>query len=259
MSKLHGPDEGYEVVQSRSSKKNNVKKVEKKVSQHVSLYRTVRGKISELICDQELVLHGPPYNPVVNLDALSHSQFVKKASEVITPANPDGHPPPGAYSPTMKNLIDRLEVSRTTDQQSYASVVKDGSPRSSSSSVHSYSGSVLTEDRYTSDEVDDIDFKETVVIAAATSQERASPRQQKSSPKKAVQKATKKMKVSFAPFYFGFEDYSICHFHGAGNVNNTETSGVAASHDNGSFRQFPYGKKTANILGGTLACSIGGG
>ena len=73
MSKLYGPDEGYEVVNTRSSLKKGVKKVEnKKKTQHVSMYSTVRGKISELICDQELVLHGPPFNPVVDLASLSH-------------------------------------------------------------------------------------------------------------------------------------------------------------------------------------------
>jgi hypothetical protein len=46
----------------------------------------------------------------------------------------------------MKNLIDRLEVSRNEDAQSYASVVKDGSLRSSPSSVPSYNGSVLSAD-----------------------------------------------------------------------------------------------------------------
>jgi len=146
-TKLYGPDEGYEIVRSRSAVKK-VKKVEvsKPKFQQISLYKTVRGKISDLICDQELVLSGPPYHPVINLDDLSHTEFVNRAKEVITPLNPEGHPPPGVYSPTMQNLIDRLEVSRMKDSQSYASVVKDGSPRSSSSSVQSYNGSVLSED-----------------------------------------------------------------------------------------------------------------
>jgi hypothetical protein len=196
-TKLYGPDEGYEMVRRGSAIKKS--RVSKATTKKVSMYTTVRGKISDLICDQEPVLSGPPFNPVVDLDSLSHDQFVTRANEVITSLNPEGHPPPGVYSPTMKNLIDRLEVSRMKDSQSYASVVKDGSIRSSSSSVDSYNGSVLTEDRYTSDEVDDIDFKETVVTAAATSPERATTRQKKSSPKKAVQKSTKKMKVSFAP------------------------------------------------------------
>ena len=109
MSKLYGPDEGYEVVNSRSSLKKGVKKVEnkKETTQHVSMYSTVRGKISELICDQELVLHGPPFNPVVDLASLSHEQFVNRASRVITKLNPEGHPPPGVSSPTMMNLIDQ--------------------------------------------------------------------------------------------------------------------------------------------------------
>jgi hypothetical protein len=87
MSKLYGPDEGYEVVRSRSSKKTSVNAVKTTDSQHVSLYKTVRGKTSELICDQELVLQGPPFNPVVDLDNLSHDQLVKRASRVITKLN----------------------------------------------------------------------------------------------------------------------------------------------------------------------------
>ena len=191
MSKLYGPDEGYEVVQNRSSKKTRVNK-KKEVSQNISLYSTIRGKISELICDQEPVMSGPPFNPVVDLNSLSHEQFVDRAGAVITPFNPEGHPPPGVYSPTMRSLIDRLEVSRMTNSQSYASVVKDGSSRSSSSPVQSYNGSVLSEDRYTSDEIDYDDSKE---VDAAP----ASPQKTKSPRKTTVKKTTKKMKVSFAP------------------------------------------------------------
>ena len=210
MSKLYGPDEGYEIVRSRSTvKKGNKKEVSKPVVQHVSLYKTVRSKISDLICDQELVMSGPPFNPVVNLDELSHTDFVNKANEVMTPFNPEGHPPPGVYSPTMRNLIDRLEVSRTKDPSTYASVVRDSSTRSPSSSVPSYNGSVLSEDRYTSDEVNDIDYKETAVTAEANSPKRALPRTTTSSPKKAVQNATKKMKVSFAPLDMKNSQYAI--------------------------------------------------
>jgi len=95
-TKLYGPYEGYEIARNRSTVKK-VKKVEasKATVQHVSLYKTVRGKISDLICDQGLVMSGPPFNPVVNLDELSHNEFVKKANKVITPLNPEGHPPPG--------------------------------------------------------------------------------------------------------------------------------------------------------------------
>ena len=142
MSTLYGPDEGYEVVRGRSSKKTSVNAVKSTDSQHISLYKTVRGKISELICDQELVLQGPPFNPVVDLDSLSHDQFVNRASRVITKLNPEGHPPPGVSSPTMMNLIERLEISRNEGRPSYASVLQNGSPTSSQSSVPSYRGSV---------------------------------------------------------------------------------------------------------------------
>ena len=81
---------------------------------NVSLYSTVRGKISDLICDQELVMSGPPFNPLIDLDELSHEKFVDKASEGITPFNPEGHPPPGVYSPTMKNLARDMKKRRWT-------------------------------------------------------------------------------------------------------------------------------------------------
>jgi hypothetical protein len=44
----------------------------------------------------------------------------------------------------MKNLIDRLEVSRNKDSQSYASVVKDSSPGSSTSSASNKRASSTT-------------------------------------------------------------------------------------------------------------------
>jgi len=191
MSKLYGPDEGYEVVRRRSSKKTSVNK------EHVSLYSTVRGEISELIC--ELVMSGPPFNPVVDLDSLSHEQFVTRASRVITKLNPEGHPPPGVSSPTMMNLIHRLEISRNESRSSYASVLQNGSPTSSPSSVQSYRGSVLTEDRSSPDEAAHVEHEEKAVTAAAKSAAkspaRASPRTRKSLPPKAVKKT---MKVSFA-------------------------------------------------------------
>jgi hypothetical protein len=162
-----------------------------------------RGKITDLICDQELVLSGPPYNPVVNLDDLSHTEFVNRAKEVITPLNPEGHPPPGVYSPTMQNLIDRLEVSRMKDSQSYASVVKDGSPRSSSSSVQSYNGSVLSEDLSESLESANMepDAKEVTAkvqsVKSVSSLKIRSSRKRKTPPKVVVEKANKKA-VSFS-------------------------------------------------------------
>ena len=47
MSKLYGPDEGYEVVKNRSSKKSTNKSInkDKKVSHNVSLYSTVREPV----------------------------------------------------------------------------------------------------------------------------------------------------------------------------------------------------------------------
>ena len=130
-------------------------------------------------------MSGPPFNPLIDLDELSHEKFVDKASEVIIPFNPEGQPPPGVYSPTMKNLIDRLEISRNEDRPSYASVIQNSSPTSSSSSVQSYRGSVLTEDRSSRDE-----------SANIQSLKSASSRKRKTPPKVKVQEARKKT-VSF--------------------------------------------------------------
>jgi hypothetical protein len=44
--------------------------------------------------------------------------------QVITPYNPEGQPPPGVNAPSMKVLIDRLELAKKNDRASYASVVK---------------------------------------------------------------------------------------------------------------------------------------
>ena len=126
MSKLHGPDEGYKTVVRRTSTKKL--KNEEKI---------LRQKMADLLEDQEPVMKGPPFNPVIDLSSLSHDEFVNHARQVITTGNPQGHPP-GMSSPTMQSLIDGLQVTR----ESYASVTKKSSPSESS-----YNGSVLTEDR----------------------------------------------------------------------------------------------------------------
>ena len=126
MSKLHGPDEGYKTVvrRTRAKKLKNDEKI-------------LRQKMADLLEDQEPVMKGPPFNPVIDLSSLSHDEFVNHARQVITTGNPQGHPP-GMSSPTMQSLIDGLQVTR----ESYASVTKKSSPSESS-----YNGSVLTEDR----------------------------------------------------------------------------------------------------------------
>ncbi len=135
---------------------------------------------------------------MVNLEELSHNEFVQRANEVITPWNPEGHPPPGVYSPTMKSLIARLEVSRNEDGQSYASVVKDGSLRSSSSSVPSYNGSVLSDDLSESIEENDKNVFEydNKTTDAAVQAVKGAPKRK--TPSKVAPKLHKKMKVSFA-------------------------------------------------------------
>ena len=130
MSKLHGPDEGYKTVVRRTSTKKL--KNEEKI---------LRQKMADLLEDQEPVMKGPPFNPVIDLSSLSHDEFVNHARQVITTGNPQGHPP-GMSSPTMQSLIDGLEVTR----ESYASVTNPIKNKSSPSES-SYNGSVLTEDR----------------------------------------------------------------------------------------------------------------
>ena len=88
--------------------------------------------MADLLEDQEPVMKGPPFNPVVDLTTLSHDAFITRAKEVMTPWNPEGHPPTGVSSPTMQTLIDGLEVTR----ESYASIanpMKNKSPPSESS------------------------------------------------------------------------------------------------------------------------------
>ena len=141
----------------------------------------------------------PPFNPVVNLDELSHKEFVEKANKMISPFNPEGHPPPG-----VKNLIDRLEMSRNKDSQSYASMVKDGSPRSSPSSVQSFNGSVLSEDR--SKSIEGCSARSKRCNKAEVAFESGSP--------KTKQKDESLLRI------FEFRKYTICHLHIAGDVSS---------------------------------------
>jgi hypothetical protein len=157
----------------------------------------------------------------------------------------------------MMNLIERLEISKNEERPSYASVLT-GSPASSPSSVKSYEGSVLTEDHSSHDEP----ANEAVVPVPVKSVEHVLPQTKKSlkkcSPKREQNDEGLLRTVGYG-YYFGFEAYSICHFHGAGKVDHTATRRVTTSHDNGSIRRFPYREETAHILGGTLVCSIRGG
>ena len=68
--------------------------------------------MADLPEDQEPVMKGSPFNPIVDLTKLSHDKFITRAKEVITPWNPEGHPPTGVLSPSMQSLIDGLEVTR---------------------------------------------------------------------------------------------------------------------------------------------------
>ena len=131
MSKLYCPEEGYQTVVSRTALKKTKK--EEKI---------IRQQMADLLEDQEPVMKGPPFNPVVDLTTLPHDEFITRAKEVTTPWNPEGHPPTGVSSPTMQRLIDGLEVTR----ESYASIanpIRNKSPPSESS----YNGSMLSEDR----------------------------------------------------------------------------------------------------------------
>ena len=98
MSRLYGPEEGYQVRLNRGTLKK-LKKSEKSPRKEVSNYSLIRGKMSEMISDQEPVLE-PPLNPVIDLDSLTHNEFVDQASKVIDEYNPEGHPPPGVSMST---------------------------------------------------------------------------------------------------------------------------------------------------------------
>ena len=121
MSKLYGPDEGYQTVGKRGRAKKPEKSPKKK---HSAAYLSIRRTMSDLISDQEPVLT-PPFNDVIDLDSLDEEEFVAHASKVLTEENPEGRPPPGAYAPTMKSLIARLDQASNAEQASYASVVQN--------------------------------------------------------------------------------------------------------------------------------------
>ena len=131
MSKLYGPDEGYKTVVSRTAQKK-AKKDEK----------IIRQQMASLLEDQEPVLQGPPFNQIIDLTKLSHENLIKKAKEVITPWNPEGHPPTSVSSPTMQSLIDGLEVTRES-YSAIANPMRAQSPPSESS----YNSSILSEDK----------------------------------------------------------------------------------------------------------------
>ena len=98
--------------------------------------------MEDLLEDQEPVMKGPPFNPVIDLSSMSHDDdFINHARLVITTGNPQGHPP-GMSSPTMQSLIDGLEVTR----ESYASIANP-MRNQSTPSESSYNGSILSEDR----------------------------------------------------------------------------------------------------------------
>ncbi len=61
---------------------------------------------------------------------------------MITPWNPEGHPPTSVSSPTMQSLIDGLEVTRES-YSAIANPMRAKSPPSESS----YNGSILSEDK----------------------------------------------------------------------------------------------------------------
>ena len=71
--------------------------------------------MADLQEDQEPVMKGPPFNSIIDLSKLSYDKSLIKAKDVITPCNPEGHPP-GVLSPTMQNLIDDKGVIRINDK-----------------------------------------------------------------------------------------------------------------------------------------------
>ena len=165
MSKLYGPDEGYQTVVSRTAQKK-AKKDEK----------IIRQQMAALLEDQEPVLHGPPFNQIIDLTKLSHENLIKRAKEVITPWNPAGHPPTSVSSPTMQSLIDGLEVTRES-YSAIANPMRAKSPPSESS----YNGSILSEDKAS--------VKNDTHLTAFLPKAKA---------KMTVKKTTKALKVKFA-------------------------------------------------------------
>ena len=75
MSNLYGPDEGYKTVVRRTSLKK-VKNEEK----------FFRQQMAHLLEDQEPVMKGPPFNPIIDLTKLSHENLINRAKAVITPS-----------------------------------------------------------------------------------------------------------------------------------------------------------------------------
>jgi hypothetical protein len=123
----------------------------------------------------EPVLQGPPFNKVIDLTKLPHEKLIKRAQAVITKWNPHGHPPTSVSSPTMQSLIDGLEVTR----ESYSAItnpMRNKSPPSDSS----YNGSILSDDKDSSDKEQGL----TVIQATTTAAK--------------MVKKTKALKVQFA-------------------------------------------------------------
>jgi len=201
MTKLYGPDEGYETVLRHGTAKKLKK--DGKVRQSAQSNRVkVRKQITDLISDRDpdgSVLKGPPFPAVIDLHRLTDVELVKQASKVITTTNPAGRPPPGVQGPTMQSLIDRLQVSQDEDPRSYASVARSTPSVSASPlpsplpSDNSYHGSVLTEDRssYAESEV-----PSPLILLKATSPKKGVSSSKRSPGK--VKKVTRKSKVTFA-------------------------------------------------------------
>ena len=194
MSKLYGDDEGYEVMVNRSTMKK-LKKVEdsKRATKSKSRYNSIRKEISDLICDQEPVLHGPPFNEIIDLASLTHDEFVARASMVMTVYNPEGRPPSRAHLPPMNKLIDALDDAKDSERESYASVADPNRKASPVPSTASYNGSVLSADRSEEDSHAPETRSDSVLASVrATAKRVSSPQKVK------VQKAKRPRKVSFA-------------------------------------------------------------
>ena len=194
--------------------------------------KLIRQQMASLLEDQEPVLQGPPFNQIIDLTKLSHENLIKKAKEVITPWNPEGHPPTSVSSPTMQSLIDGLEVTRES-YSAIANPMRAQSPPSESS----YNGSILSEDK------DSIEKQLSPIMF---------------SPKATAAKAVKKNKGTQGPIRLvrvnarQSTKKSTRRRNDAGQVEGISIVRSQASQDNRTFRRLRHWDKTDCLFGSWL-------
>jgi hypothetical protein len=145
-SKVEPVEESKDFQKVDSKKHKKIKMSDfKKSSSVTSPYQNLRNMIEENISDHDPVLHGPPFNPVIDLAKLSHDALVARAKGVMTEFNPTGLPPPGSAQgvPPMSELLDHIEDAK---RDSYASMNNSFGDRQSASESVDSSVTELTEE-----------------------------------------------------------------------------------------------------------------